>query len=132
MVQRYVFDQVEDPRLHGFLLWGPMLDNEERADAVRATRFLDDPRTTHFWTDDDRLAEAFSGVLGLPEEEPAWDVYLLYAPGQTWDDQPPEPRLTMHVGRSLPEEQRLHGPTLAGAVRDVLNDDRQADQEGGR
>lgn len=121
MVQRYVFDQVDDPRLHGFLVWGPMLDKEERADAVKATRFLNDTRTTHFWTDDDVLAARFRAPVGLPEEELAWDTFLLFAPGQRWGETPPRPAFTMHVNKSLPEELRLHGPTLRDHVRQMLD-----------
>ena len=122
VVQRYVFDQVDDPRLHGFLVWGPMLDDDDRADALRASRFMDDPRSSHFWTDDDLLAARFSAAAGLPDGELAWDTFLLFAPGQVWQDGgPPQPALAMHVGKSLPAEQRLHGPTLQRQVRDLLD-----------
>lgn len=120
MVQRYVFDAIEDPRLHAYVVWGPMLDNEERSDAVEATRFFDDERSTHFWTDDDVLAASFSEPVGLPAGELAWDTFLLFAPGRTWADEPPEPAYAMHVGRSLPEERRLHGPTLHDQVIERL------------
>lgn len=121
MVQRYVFDEVEDPRLRGFLVWGPMLDKEERSDAVGATRFLNDDRTTHYWTDDDVLAVRFRDPVGLPDEEMAWDTFLLFAAGQRWGDEPPSPVFTMHYGKSLPEEQRLHGPTLRRKVEELLS-----------
>lgn len=120
MVQRYVFDALQDPRLHAYVVWGPMLDNEERSDAVEATGFFDDERSTHFWTDDDVLAASFSEPVGLPDGELAWDTFLLFAPGQTWGEAPPEPAFAMHVGRSLPEELRLHGPTLHDEVIERL------------
>lgn len=116
MVLRHVFERLPDPRLHAFVVWGPMLDKEERSDAVEATRFFDDPRSTHFWTDDDLLAASFSAPAGLPADELAWDTFLLFAPGQTWGEQPPTPAFTMHVGKSLPAELRLHGPTLHDEV----------------
>lgn len=126
MVQRYVFDATQDPRLHAFVVWGPMLDNEERSDAVDATRFFDDERSTHFWTDDDVLAATFSRPVGLPDGELAWDTFLLFAAGQTWGESPPRPAFAMHVGKSLPEELRLHGPTLYDEVIERL-----AGHEGG-
>lgn len=125
-----MFDEVEDPRLHGFVVWGPMLGDEERADAVDATRFLDDARTTHFWTDRHRVAEGFSRAAGLPEEEPGWDIYLLYGAGAEWDgERPPEPDLLMHVGHPLPDDQRLHGPTLRRHVHSMLDGADGADGE---
>lgn len=121
MVQRYVFDEVDDPRLHALVVWGPMLGGEERSDALTATPFLDDARSTHLWTSEHDVAEAFRGPAGLPPEELAWDTFLLYAPGTTWSDEPPAPDLVMHYGKSLPEEQRLHGPTLRQAVERLLS-----------
>lgn len=120
MVQRYVFEKLEDPRLHAFVVWGPMLGKEERADAVGATRFLEDPRTTHLWTPVHDMADALEPVAGLPEGERAWDTFLLFAPGQTWGEEPPEPRMVQHVGKPLPDEQKLHGPTLREEIERML------------
>jgi hypothetical protein len=98
-----------------------MLNGEKRSDAVDATRFLNDDRTTHFWTDDDVLALRFRDPVGLPAEEMAWDTFLLFAPGQRWGDEPPSPAFAMHYGKSLPEELRLHGPTLRQKVQELLD-----------
>jgi hypothetical protein len=113
-------DTIDDQRLEVFVVWGPMLDKETRPDAVEATAYLDDERSTHFWTDRDRIAERFSGPVGLPADELAWDTFLLYPPGAVWDDAPPEPSLAMHVGKSLPPEQKLDGVVLAERARELL------------
>lgn len=120
MVRRHVFDELDNERLHAFVVWGPMLGEEERADTPDATRFLDDPRSTHFWTPAHGLADALAPLAGLPDGERAWDTFLLFAPGQSWGDEPPEPVLVHHVGKSLPDEQRLHGPTLRQEIQAML------------
>lgn len=124
MVQRHVFDPLDDPRLHAFVVWGPMLGEEVRSDAVEATRFLDDERTTHFWTTGNAVAARFSGPLGLPEDELAWDTFLLFSPGQLWsEDESPQPAFFMHVGRSLPDALRLHAPTIRRRAEEMLDGD---------
>lgn len=122
IIERYVLDEIDDPRLAVFTLWGPMLGEEERADAERATGFLADPRARHWWTPRHDLAEALGAAIGLPAGEPAWDVYLLYPAGRRWPEgaPPPAPALTMHVGRSLPAEQGFNGEALRRAVEEAL------------
>jgi hypothetical protein len=112
VVQRYVFDRLGGEELRGYVVWGPMLGKETEADARTATRFLSDPRVTHFWTPEHVLAERVGATLGLPAGERAWDTFLLYPPGTTWGEEPPRPGYVMHVERSLPAEQRLDGNLL--------------------
>lgn len=51
--------------------------------------------TRHTWDGKRSLGELFAVTLGLGSI--AWDVYLLYAPGQRWeDDGPPSPAFWMH------------------------------------
>lgn len=96
-----------------------MLDKETEGDARVATGHVDDARSVHFWTSDHGLAEAFQGPLGL-EHEAAWDTFLLFEPGVRWQDAPPTPTYFMHVGRQLPEEQRLNGDKLREAAQRML------------
>lgn len=129
MVQRYVFNELDDPRLHGIVVWGPMLGGEERSDAEDATRFLNDSRTTHLWTPRHDVAELLAPTVGLPVEERAWDTFLLFPPGATWGEEPPQPVVVQHVNKPLPDDQRLHGPTLLDEVKELLDgeDDGTAD-----
>ena len=119
VVQRYVLDDIADPRLRVYMVWGPMLDKETEADARRATTFIQDPRLTHFWTDSDGVAQQFKATLGLPDAD-AWDTFLLFPPGTRWAEGAPRPSSVMHVGKQLPKERRLNGVTLAAEVRAVL------------
>lgn len=122
MIQRYVLDRVEDDDLRVFVVWGPMQENEKRDHAVAATANLVGDRVTHFWTPEHTLAEAYMKPLGLEDDvEPAWDTYLLYAPGVRWGGTPPEPTFFMYVEKPLPEEGVLNVRTLAGKVRELLD-----------
>lgn len=121
VVRRYVLDAIDSPDLRFYVVWGPMLGEESREDTGPATVHLAGDRVTHFWTPGHDLAEAFAGVLGLPEGEPAWDTFLLFAPGAAWGEAgPPAPAFFMHVGRSLPEDRRLDAEILAREARRLL------------
>ena len=119
MVQRHVLSRLEDPRLQTYVVWGPMLDKETEDDARKATSHVDDARSVHYWTPNHAIAEAFQGPLGL-EHEAAWDTYLVFEPGVRGEDAPPTPTYFMHVGRQLPEEQRLNGDKLREAIQKML------------
>jgi len=65
------------------------------ADVAMATRFVPDPRATHFWDGSKVLVQGFNPVLGLGQD--AWDVYLIYGPTARWDGPtPPRPDFWMH------------------------------------
>ena len=119
VVQRHVVKQIPDDRLAVYVVWGPMLGEENEADARQATRHLPDPRVANFWTPTHALATALEQPLGLHGER-AWDTFLLYAPGRRWEDAPPAPDYFMHVNKPLPPERRLNGDTLAEQVRKLL------------
>lgn len=121
VVQRYVLDEIQDPRIKTYVVWGPMLGEETEDDAEEASKFLNDPRSTHFWTGEHDLAEMLKEPVGLTDEL-AWDVFLVFAPGVTWNDRPPKPDYLMHHGKSLPEELRLNGIKLREQVRRMLGD----------
>jgi hypothetical protein len=122
-VQRYVLDQVSDPRLVVLVVWGPMLNKEKAEDARAATAFLPDPRTRHFWTGAQTIAEAFEKATGLDRTKTlAWDTYLVYGPGVRWDGDagPPAATYVMHYDKPLPKEQQLNGEKLRDEVRRLL------------
>lgn len=115
MVQRYVLDRIDDPKLRVYVVWGPMLGGETEADAREVTSLLPDPRAAHYWTGAHTLAETLRAPAGL-KDELAWDTFLLFAPGTKWGDAPPSPSSVMHVGKRLPPERRLNGEKLAEEV----------------
>ena len=120
-MRKYLMDEIDDPRLAAYFVWGPMLDHETRPDAVAATSFLPDPRALHFWTDQDRLAERFRAAAGLADGDLAWDTFLLYPPGTVWEEEePPRPAAVWHVGKQLPDDQRLNGEKVRARAEELL------------
>ena len=115
MVQRYILDRIDDPKLRIHVVWGPMLGGETEADARGATSLVPDPRASHYWTGAHTLAEALRAPAGL-QEELAWDTFLLFPRGVKWGQEPPVPAYVMHVGKKLPPERRLNGEKLAEQV----------------
>ena len=120
MVQKHVLDEIDDQRLSVYVVWGPMLGDEKQEDTSKASSFLHDARTSHFWTPSQVLAETFRAPAGLPEGEAAWDTFHLFSPDAEWGQQLPEPVAVMHVEKPLPDEQRFNGVALRERIRALL------------
>ncbi len=127
-----LFEQVPETSLRGFSIWLPIMDADDAGIAeVEAARFPPE-RLEHVWDPERRFGELFAQTLGL--KGVAWDVYMLYAPQITWDqDNPPPPSFWMHQlppkagadpkfllapGPLLFELMRLLGKSDADAARD--------------
>ena len=127
-----LFERVPDTSLQGFSIWLPIMDADDAGIAeVEAARFPPD-RLEHVWDPERRFGELFAKTLGL--KGVAWDVYMLYGPQITWDQEyPPPPSFWMHQlppkagadprfllapGQLLFELMRLLGKTDAGTARD--------------
>lgn len=120
MVQKSVLEAIDDPGLTVLNVWVPVLRGDNEEAARRATVHLPDARVRHFWFDGRELGESFQAPIGL-EGRPAWDVYLVYAPGVRWEESPPKPSFFVHQLRKLPEDRLLlDGETLVGSIREHL------------
>ena len=112
-LQKSLLAAQPDPRLRTYVVWVPMLNGQEK-DVPVATRFVPDERARHFWDGEGQLMRAYTQTFSL--SEPAWDLYLLYAPGTTWDDElPPMPYFWMHQLGSH-DRPRVPGPFLEPGV----------------
>lgn len=101
-------------------IWTPILPTD-RGITVDARARLSDPRVRHWWDGDRWGQTAFRDPLRLPAGTPAWDVYLVYAPGVGWrGERPPAPTFWMHQLSKLGKKGQLHGPTLRDAVQGTL------------
>ena len=94
-IVRGIFEVFGTYNLKGFAVWLPMMpgDNVQFA-GVEAETFKEYP-VVHTWDPECLLGELYARTLKL--RAPAWDVYLLYASGVTWEgNEPPQPTFWMH------------------------------------
>ena len=121
MVLDEVLRQEPSERLAVYAVWEPILRSDDESAARRATTLFPDPRVRNYWIASQAVGELFQAPIRLTTE-PAWDVYLLYAPGTRWDAAtPPAPHAFMHQLRGrLPAERGLNGPQLLAELRGLL------------
>jgi hypothetical protein len=127
MVERHVLDEVGSDELRGYLVWQPVFqyydpeaEQEDRRSAEQATALVTDPRVTHFWTESTVIAESFRGVLGI-EEDPVWNVILVFSRDATWGDDAPRPETFMYrMLKGLPDNKQFNAYTLADTIRGQL------------
>ncbi len=84
-----------DERLHTFVVHLPTLGAKEE-NVPAAMELLDGPRVTHYWNGGrGEVGHQYTETLGI--ERYAWDVWMAYPPGVTWEDElPPEPSYWQH------------------------------------
>ena len=119
MVHDEVLEQVDSDDLSVIAVWMPVLQSDNAAAVKKAEPLLPDPRVLHYWDGDSSLGKLYGQSLELPRgRKLAWDIYFVYAPGVTWDDQPPPPTEWMHqLGM---DERHLNGTTLRGTILELL------------
>ena len=94
-----------------YLAWVPMQGAEEQH-VAEASRLAGDSRVRQYWDGANELGEAYREVLGL--SGPAWDVYLLFRPDQTWKERlPPKPVFWMHQLHDVTQAPPLEAATFA-------------------
>ncbi len=119
MVQREVLEKNPSSQLAAYIIWLPVLPNDNHYHAIGARRLALDPRALHFWNEDQSLGAGFVKALPLSEDcKLAWDVYLVYRSGVKWERmQPPQPSFWMHqLSCMRSQELRLEGKKLREAV----------------
>jgi hypothetical protein len=97
-----------------------MLPADQSMAAQEACSLVLDKRASHFWDAEGTLPRTFSRVLSLPSGCPAWDVYLAYPAGVTWEEEPPRPLHWQHQLGAVARAPRLDGETLAVHLRSIL------------
>lgn len=86
----------------------------EEEDTRNAIELMDGPRVRHYWDGAQRVGAAVQARIdGL--DDPAWDFWMLYAPGITWPAEgAPEPDWWEHRLQAL---SRSHADRLLDAGR---------------
>ena len=90
-----ILKKFPSPRLQALLVWEPMRDGDSPAAAAEQAEAVRDARISQGWDGSHDVGKLFGATLDL--HETAWDVYLIYKPGITWEGlQPPHPTFWMH------------------------------------
>jgi hypothetical protein len=118
-------EQLNDNKLRAYSVWVPILLTDAERAVPTATKRLPDQRVIHFWDAQGELVEAYKTILPTKNEETgeyikAWDVYLLFAPGIEWKDQPPQPTFWMHQLYSVDPKNAFDSRALATEVQRLL------------
>jgi hypothetical protein len=107
--------------LHVYVVWVPILPDDDAASAARAAKRFTDPRVSHYWDPDLALGDTLGDGLALPSRQvgrahgPAWDVYLLFGRGARWGQ---GPSFWMQQLDDLPAATapKLNGATLRARI----------------
>ncbi len=101
-----MLDEVEIENLSVHVVWSSQLGARAKHVAGGAA-LMQDARATHYWDPDRRVGAAFQEQIANLGS-PAWDVWMLFAPGVVWEgDGPPAPTWWEHQLRGLDEALRL-------------------------
>ncbi len=123
-MQSSVLATIDDASLRAYVVWVPILPDDNNAAAVESSAIVSDRRATHFWDEQGVLPQSFARVLGLPEGWPAWDVYLASEARAYWGEAPPAPAFWHHqLGNDL-AAPRLDGAVFAAQLEELLKADR--------
>ncbi len=117
-VEHALFAEVPSKNLAGFVVWVPMLGGRA-GNVPEAMSLAPDPRILHYWDESNDLGVSYERVLPVPGG-PAWDVYMLYAPGIVWSGSaPPTPSFWMHQ-LPITNAPRLDAAVFAQRARALL------------
>ena len=122
MVQTSVLDKIQSDKLSVYIVWTPVLREDDRDAAGKAVELVTDKRVKQFWDGDKSLGNAYGSVVKLPRDRTlAWDVYFVLDQSAEWTaSAPPEPASWMHqLGN---DERLLDGEKLRQTVMALLRD----------
>jgi hypothetical protein len=90
-----ILKKFPSPKLQALLVWEPMRDGDSSVTAAEQAETVRDLRIAQGWDGSRDVGKLFGATLDL--HQIAWDVYLIYKPGITWEgQQPPQPTFWMH------------------------------------
>lgn len=111
-------DLLGNERLAVFNVYVPTLGAAEHH-ARRAAQLMRGKSVSHYWDPGGKSGDAVQEALQI--DQYAWDVWLIYGPDATWENEaPPAPATWMHQLHGLPNERRLDAEALAADVRKRL------------
>ena len=109
--------------MRALIAWVPILPGDSEDAAQESASLVPDARASHYWDAEKALPPLFAPLLGLPKDWPAWDVYLAYPAGATWDDEPPAPAFWHHQLGDLDIAPKLDGEAFEKQLRELMEAD---------
>jgi hypothetical protein len=105
-----------DARIHTLVIQVPALNAEEKH-VGPAVQLMPGPRVSHYWDPQGDTGIVFMDALNI--EMYAWDVWMIYEPGDRWEvnASPPPPAFWQHQLGPLPKEKKLDADQFAAEVR---------------
>ncbi len=97
-----------------------MLQDDTGPPDAETQSLVHDARASHFWDERSDLPPLFASLLKLPEGWPAWDIYLAYAAGATWEAEPPGPSFWQHQLGDLAIAPKLNGAAFEKQLRGLI------------
>lgn len=117
-VEHSLFSVEPSRRLVGFTIWVPMLGGKA-SNVPDAMTLAPDPRVSHYWDESNDLGVTYERVLPV-STGPAWDVYMIYAPGIVWTSAlPPKPSFWMHQ-LAITNAPHLDAAVFAARARTIV------------
>ncbi len=108
------------PNLSVFVISSSQLGAKEKH-VANAMKLMQGGHVRHYWDADRHVGTAVQPlVAGL--DQPAWDFWMLYKPGQTWGEETPEPDWWEHQLGDLSREfkqRRLDAERFAGKAKEL-------------
>lgn len=119
MVQESVLDKVNSDNVRVYVVWTPVLREDNRTAARQSISYITDGRATHFWDEDKSLGRTFGELVELPRQRGlAWDIYFVFDVEAEWTDSPPKPAEWMH--QLALDERLLNGDKLRKSIEKLL------------
>lgn len=108
----------DDSRLRTFVVYVPEL-HATPADIGPTIPLLPGKEVSRYWDPAGSIEKLFEAKLKTMG--PAWDVWMVYGPGQRWDgDAPPSPDFWMDQLEEMPQWRYLDPAEFAKQVKDRL------------
>jgi hypothetical protein len=108
----------DDPRLRVYVVYVPAL-GATAADIPPTLSLLPGKDVSRYWDPTGTSGKRYRDALGIRQF--AWDVWMIYRPGQHWDQEsPPKPDFWMDQLDGLPPERFLDPDKFAKQVRAYL------------
>ena len=121
MVRKNILETLNTDKIKVYVVWIPVLREDERAEAIDAMKLIEDDRVQHFWDEDKSVGLSFGKVVTLPRgRRLAWDVYFAFGPKEEWKEHPPSPQDWMHQLGT--DDRVLDGKKLLPSIEKLLQD----------